>query len=216
MIIKSINDNQHQIIYDILKLHNNSESIELDPTYSKGVFYKNSKGLIEEPKYKFDLIPQTEDTIQASSDNIPLESDSIKSIMFDPPFVISGKTWKDSEDESCKITKRFGCYYSWDELKDHYSKSIIEFNRLLKPNGILIFKLQNTISSAKQYFSHYYVMKEAINFGFYPIDEFVLTAKSKMTSFGGRWKTQRNAMKYHSYFLVFRKTPCKIDYSSNI
>ena len=41
--------------------------------------------------------------------------------------------------------------------------------------------------------------------GFYPVDEFVLQAKSKITSFGGRWKTQKHAMKMHSYFLVFKK-----------
>lgn len=214
MIIKSVNDNQYQIIYDILKLHNNSESIELDATYSKGVFYKNSKGLVEEPKYKFDLYPQTEDTIQASSDNIPLESNSIKSIMFDPPFVISGKTWSEAKDGSCKISKRFGAYYNWDELRNHYSNSISEFYRLLNKNGLLIFKLQNTISSGKQYFTHHYVMREAINSGFYPTDEFVLIAKSKMTSFGSKWKIQRNAMKYHSFFLVFRKSACKIDYTT--
>ncbi len=134
--------------------------------------------------------------------------------MFDPPFVISGKSWDKSMDGSCKISKRFGAYYNWDELKDHYTNSLCEFYRLLVKDGLLIFKLQNTISSGKQHFSHYYVIKEAINYGFYPIDEFVLLAKSKMTAFGGRWKVQRNAMKYHSYFLVFRKTPCKIDYTT--
>jgi len=39
-IIKSINYDQHEIIKDILQLHNNGEDIECDPTYSKGNFYK--------------------------------------------------------------------------------------------------------------------------------------------------------------------------------
>jgi len=208
-IIKSHSNSQYEIIRDILRLHNMSLKIELDPTYSKGIFYKNSKGLVEEPVYKFDLTPQTEDTVQSSSDNLPLENSSIRSIMFDPPFVISGKTVNDSKEGSCKISKRFGSYFSYEELKNHYRDSLVEFHRILKPEGLLIFKLQNVISSGKQHFTHYFVMKEALKIGFYPLDEFVLISKSKMTSFGGRWKTQQHAMKYHSYFLVFRKTQKK-------
>jgi hypothetical protein len=47
---------------------------------------------VKQPKLKFDLTPQTEDTIQASSSNLPLEDSSVKCSMFDPPFVIAGKT----------------------------------------------------------------------------------------------------------------------------
>jgi hypothetical protein len=208
--IKSINSNQHQIINDILKLHNNGNGIHLDCTYSKGVFYK--KGIVKEPILKSDLYPQIEGCLESSSSSLPFEDNSIESIMFDPPFVISGKKYAETAEGSCKISKRFGAYDTWNDLKEHYFNSLKEFNRILVKNGLLIFKLQNTISSGKEHFTHYYTIDSAVKNGFYPLDEFVLLSKSKMTSFGGRWNTQRHALKYHSFFLVFRNTKCKVNY----
>lgn len=209
IIIKSVNTSQEGIINDILRLHSINGRIDLDVTYSKGVFYKS--GEVGEPTYKTDLTPQTEDTIQASSDNLPFEDDMFNTVVFDPPFVISGKTYKESEG-GCKISKRFSCYHSFDELKNHYSNTLKELHRVLKNKGIVIMKLQNTISSGKQHMTHYFVVKEAIKHGFYIKDEFVLLSKSKMTSFGGRWKTQQHAMKYHSFFIVLQKNGKKVDY----
>lgn len=212
-IIRSLNyeSKQENIIKDILDLHNKGEDIELDLTYSKGIFYKS--GLLNQPKYKVDLYTDGEDIIKCSFTDTPFEDNSISTIMFDPPFVISGKTYKESDDTSCLISKRFTCYYSWEELKESYKGAIEESYRILNDKGLLIVKCQNTISSGKQYFSHYYIMQEAIKLGFYPLDEFILPTKSKITSFGGRWKTQKHAMKYHSYFLVFRKNGKKINYN---
>ena len=209
-IVRSIGKDQQIIINNILKLHNNNQPIDLDVTYSKGVFYKNGK--VEQPKFKTDLQPQTEDTLQASSDNLPFEDNSLKCIMFDPPFMIGGKTYKENKEGSSIILKRFSIYHSFDELKEHYYKTLKELYRILDKDGIVIMKLQNTISSGKQYMSHFYTCKSAIDVGFYIQDEFILESKSKMTSFGGRWKTQKHAMKYHSYFLVLRKTNKKINY----
>ena len=56
------------------------------------------------------------------------------------------------------------------------------------------------------------VMEMARQVGFYPLDLFVLLAKQRMNSFGGKWRNQEHARKYHSYFWVFRKSKCKVDY----
>jgi hypothetical protein len=69
-VIKTVSDEQSVIIDSILKLYVPSRQIDVDPTYSKGNFYK--KTLIPEPKHKFDLYPQTEDTIQAQKQAIEL------------------------------------------------------------------------------------------------------------------------------------------------
>lgn len=183
-IIKSINYNQQEIINDILLLHNDNEPIEIDCTYSKGIFYKN--GIVLEPKYKFDLTPQTIDTIKASSENLPVDSNSIKCTIFDPPFVIAGKTAKDNKEGSSIIAKRFSSYTNYQELKTHYRNTLKELYRITKDNGIVIMKLQNTVSGGKQHFTHNFVMKEALKLGFYPKDEFILLTKSKITSFWGK------------------------------
>lgn len=212
-IIKSINNNQQEIINDILYLHNNGNPIDLDVTYSKGVFYKN--GVVKEPIYKTDKYPQTEDTIQAESTNLPFENEQFNCIMFDPPFMVGGKTYKENKEGSSIILKRFSIYHSYDELKDHYYNTLKELYRVLKQGGIVIMKLQNTISSGKQHMTHFFTVKSAIELGYYVQDEFILESKSKMTSFGGRWKKQQHAMKYHSYFLVLRKVKNKVNYDFN-
>lgn len=209
--IQSVNREQEDIIINILSLHSPNNKIDVDVTYSKGVFYKSGK--VAQPTYKFDLTPQTEDTIQADSRCLPLDNDSVETIMFDPPFVIAGDTYKDNAENSSKIAKRFHRYKDFKELKEHYYNSLKEFYRVLKKGGIVIFKCQNTISGRKQLFSHYFILKSALEIGFYPKDEFVLLSKSKMTSFGGRWKTQQHAMKHHSYFLVLKKENCRVNYN---
>lgn len=81
-LIKSISYDQEEIINGIMQLQGIAR-FDVDPTYSKGVFWKN----IVEPVHKFDINPQTPDTTQASAMDLPLESNSINSIMFDPPFL---------------------------------------------------------------------------------------------------------------------------------
>jgi len=89
-----------------------------------------------------------------------------------------------------------------------YSGSLKEFSRVLKDDGIVIFKCQDIVSSAKQHFTHCWVMYEAMKYGFYPKDLFILLAKNRLND--GR--KQQHARKFHSYFFVFKKHICKVDY----
>lgn len=83
--ITTISYNQEEIIRNIIKLYC-PNGIECDPTYSRGIFYKN----IPKPKFKFDLDPQREGVIKADCRNLPLIKSSLTSIMFDPPFIAGG------------------------------------------------------------------------------------------------------------------------------
>jgi hypothetical protein len=58
-------------------------------------------------------------------------------------------------------------------------------------------------------------MNMALELGFYPKDLFILTAKMRINSFGGRWNKQEHARKYHSYFWVFEKIKPKVKYDYN-
>ena len=97
------------------------------------------------------------------------------------------------------------------QLHQFYIDSMKEAYRILKKDGILIFKCQDKISSGKQYLSHVFIINEAIKIGFYPKDLFVLLAKNRLVA---QWqvKSQKNARKYHSYFIVFQKADKKIQY----
>lgn len=197
-MIKSISFDEQEIIRNILELHIKG-SIELDPTYSKGNFYK--KGLLQ-PIYKFDISPQTEDTIKADCRKLPIESDSINCIMFDPPFLATtGQSLLKKEGNI--INKRFGVYRTEKELFDFYVESLKEFYRVLKSNKFLIFKCQDKVSSGKQYWSHVFIINEAEKIGFYCKDLFIYAVNNRIVA---NWqKNQQHARKYHSYFLVFQK-----------
>ncbi len=208
-LVKSISYDQSEIIKGILKLHVKEKVIDCDPTYSKGNFYKNTG--ITPPKYKFDISPQTEDTIQADARHLPLEDNLLNCIMFDPPFLATtGKSITEGENNNF-INRRFGVFPSETELHQFYIDAMQEFYRILKDDGILIFKCQDKISSSKQYLSHVFIINEAIKLGYYPKDMFILLAKNRLVA-DWQAKNQKNARKYHSYFLVFQKCNKQIKY----
>jgi hypothetical protein len=201
MHVKSISYDQHQIIKWILQLHCEGD-IELDPTYSTGKFYKHG---IKEPKYKFDIYPQKPGVVQASVEHLPLEDESINTMIIDLPFLsTTGPSLINKKDGQNEMVNRFGCYPTEKELFSLFKNSLKEAYRVLKNNGVCIFKIQGKISSSKQYLSHHYAMNYAEAVGFYIKDEFVLLSKNRLTP---KWQitSQKNARKHHCYFIVFQK-----------
>ena len=140
--------NEQELIYSLLKIHNNGNPIELDPMFNKGMFYNKDKGLfnkLELPKYRFDLnaIKMGYDAQDGDATNLPLESNSIQCVMLDPPFMFGthGKT-----DQS-RMTKRYTMFDCWLDLSDCYTGILKESYRVLKKGGILIFKCQDYTDS---------------------------------------------------------------------
>ena len=207
-MIKSINYDQQEIIKNILELHAPC-GIDLDPTYSKGNFYKNSN--IKDPEFKYDLNPQIPGVEKASADELPFEDESMHCVMFDPPFLATkGPSLKEANGSN-KINKRFGVFEDEVSLHEFYIRAIKEFYRILDEGGVLIFKCQDKVSSGKQYFSHCFVQQEAEKIGFYPKDLFVLLAKNRLVA-DWQTKNQKHARKFHSYFWVFEKLKKKVKY----
>ena len=208
-LISSVSYDQGQIIKDILALHVPSGKIDCDATYSIGNFYKNTG--VEPPAYKFDIKPQLPEVQFADSRNLPLDSSSIDCMMFDPPFLATTGKSLSIDDGNNIINKRFGTYPSEHELHQFYVDSLVEAHRVLKQDGILIFKCQDKVSSGKQYMSHVFVMNEAVKTGFYPKDLFILLAKSRLVA-DWQLRNQKNARKFHSYFWVFQKSNKTVQY----
>jgi SAM-dependent methyltransferase len=206
MIIKSYSYDQDEIIRAILSLYAPSGTIDCDPTYSKGNFYKH----IPKPKYRFDIIPSKEATF-GDSRNLPLDNDSIECLMFDPPFLATtGKSLCENGSGNI-INKRFGVYPSEKQLHAFYVDSIKEAHRILKDGGIFIFKCQDKVSGGKQYFSHCFIKQHAEQAGFYAKDLFILLSKNRIVA---NWQAenQKHSRKYHSYFWVFEKTEKQVNY----
>lgn len=196
----SISYNQQDLISDILSIHC-PQGIELDVCYSKGGFYKNGK--VKQPQLKFDLYPQTTDTIAASSDNLPLLDNSISSIMLDPPFLGGA-----SSKKTGIISSRFNWFRTMGDVFSYYGRTIKECSRVLNDNGILIFKCQNITNCGKKWSAYQHILNEAEKAGLVFEDEAILLAKSRLID--KRWKRQLHLRSFHSFFLVFKKKPLKI------
>lgn len=205
-LIRSVYEDQDELIAGILQLHCPSGRIDCDPTYSKGVFYQGS---ITPPDLKFDINPQVSGVEAASADALPLADCSLDTIMFDPPFLATTGPSLRQDDGSNRINKRFGVFASEVELHAFYARALAEFHRILRPGGVLIFKCQDKVSSGKQYLSHVFVINQAEATGFYSLDLFILLAKQRIVA---DWQkaNQKHARKFHSYFLVFRKSSARI------
>lgn len=214
-VIKNISYSQNEILRNIMVLHNNNEVFEVDMTYSCGNFYKVNKDgiVIPQPKYKLDVVPQFEDVIKIEPlGQLPFEDNSISSIVIDLPFVIAPKNApslriENEKDSRNIIIKRFAAYYPINEMLESYYHWINEAYRVLKQDGICVFKCQNTITSAKQVTSTEYAWLCATLCGFYTLDEFVLLAKNRLHS--SKIIKQQHARKYSSIFYVFKKTDKK-------
>lgn len=196
-IVFSLSFDQDKILKGIMRLYNDGQPFDVDPTYSKGIFYRR----IPQPRLKFDIDPQFPDVLKASADSLPLEDESIQSILFDPPFMPSHSAIPG------KIKSRFTSFASVTEMWEMYRSSMVEFWRILKPSGIAVIKCQDTVSSGKNWFSHFQVEKYAREIGFDEIDLFVLGSNHVLIS--STWKIQRHARKSHSYFIVFQKPKAK-------
>jgi len=194
-IISTVSDNQSVILSSISKLYC-PNGFDLDPTYSKGVFYKNG---VPEPKYKSDLTPQQDDVMPCDCRELPFPDNFLGSIVFDPPFVGGSRKY----GKPGIIKTRFSYFPTIPKLWQFYTESLTEFYRILQPDGFLIFKCQDSVESAKQYITHVEVMNTAYKQGFYPEDLFILIANNRLIS-PNQWK-QQHARKYHSYFWVFKK-----------
>ena len=206
-LIKTISFNEGEILNNINRLYC-PNWFEVDPCYSVGRFY-TAFG-VPKPKYRFDIKPQAKGVVMANANNLPLDDLSVETIMFDPPFLAGQNS---NGIDTGKIISRFSSFKSMEDLWAWYRECLIEFKRILKPDGVLVFKNQDTVSSSKQYFSHCHIMNIAVSLGLYPKDMFILLAKNRII--GGNHKTQYHARKFHCYYWVFVNSESKVDYGIN-
>lgn len=194
-MIRSVYFNQTEILDAIEQLHV-SAGFDVDCTYGNGVFYKGRR----EPHYKFDIEPLIESVEKACSTALPLESDSVQSVMFDPPFLTYVRNGREHKGGKVQMTSRFGGYWSYSELESHYRGTITEASRILRKGGVLVVKCQDIIHNHRLHCTHANVIQWGHEAGLRLKDLFVLAAKHRMP--GPQKGIQRHARIFHSYFLV--------------
>ena len=208
-LIRSISYDQKDILHNIIKLHNNGNGFDCDITYSSGQFYAENKNgiIIPQPKIKMDVCPLFDDVIKIEPlKPLPLEDNSIDSMVIDLPFVVAPRNLVSKEGSNVMIN-RFSSFYPIDEMFENYYFWIKEAYRVLKKDGILVFKCQATITSARQVMTPELSWMFATSCGFYTLDQFFLIAKNRLHS--GKIKKQQHARKFTSTIYVFKKTERK-------
>lgn len=168
--------------------------IDLDCTYSKGVFYYE----IEQPRQKSDLVPLFEDVIKSDCTTLDFVDDnSLNSIVFDPPFLFRNRKSQNND----KISARFSYFKSYEELKDMYKKSMDCIYKKLKVGGYLLFKCQD-MTDGKFYCTHNFIINYAESIGFELKDIAIKYSNKKLQ----RDAKQQNCFaKVHSYWLILKK-----------
>ena len=168
--------------------------IELDPMYFKGNFYKDG---IKKPKYIFDKRKTTEDVAIGDATNLHFDDCTFENMILDPPFLFEKRKRKQNNYSALTHT----ILYGFEELEKLYKGIIKESYRILKKNGVLIFKCQDYTDS-KTTITHTFVQKWAEEQGFYTKDLAILVKENKIYN---SKTTQRHFRKVHTYFFVFIK-----------
>ena len=109
-VIRSTSFSQKEILHNIMLLHNNGEGFDCDITYSSGKFYSDTKEAITipQPKIKMDVFPMFDDVIKIEPlKPLPLEDNSIGSIVIDLPFVIAKRNLVSKEGSNVMINRFF-------------------------------------------------------------------------------------------------------------
>ena len=197
-VIRSISDSQSEILNSIITLYC-PDGFDADISYGNGVFYKS----VPIPTEKFDIDPQIEGVTRADSQSLPLKDASIGSIVFDPPFLTYVRAGREGNGKMV-MSGRYSGYWRYDELEAHYRGTLKECSRVLKKDGIMVFKCQDIIHNHKMHCTHANIIKWASDIGLKLKDLFILAANHRMPS-PNRKGTQKHARIFHSYFLVLVK-----------
>lgn len=214
-VVRNISTDQSEILKWIMDLHNDGQPFECDITASELKFYGKRQGCqyyIPEPSILMDVYPLREDIIKITPfTKLPLEDNSVSSIVCDLPFVCSPHTCKsvvEKKEGANLISNRFSSWYPMQEGYENIYWWINECKRVLKPEGIIVWKMASSVSGGLQHLLSEFSAICAADAGLYIKDQFFIEAKARLIS-ASKIKAQQHARKYTSTFWVFKKDPKK-------
>lgn len=207
-IIKNISYSQSEILLNIMELYNDNKPFDCDMTASKLQFYRIEDGgyAVPPPKLLFDVCPQESFVKKIDKDGLlPLEDNSIGSIVCDLPFVISPMDAPSKDTDGANIImNRFASYYPVIELYKSYFHWIKEMYRVLSFGGICVFKCQDVVSGGIRINAEGFSFMSAMSVGFTIEDRFTLEAKTRLIA-ASKIKRQQHSRSYTSQIFVFKK-----------
>lgn len=202
--------------------------LHLDTCFRNGAFYKDS-GIF--PEIKQDIKPSSADVLKIDVTKMGHPRCSVRSVMFDPPWLISGTVApvqlvtkqlinppecltcgeiaapetgqrKRKPDIRNKLAKKYGGFASAADLFAFQDAALFEISRCLIPGGWLITKLQDCSYGRQKYFLSVYQVNKARELGLDLVDSFVLIGKNRMRNVNAG---RLSAISQHCFFMVYRK-----------
>jgi hypothetical protein len=93
---------------------------------------------------RMDINPETHPDVVGSCTAIPFPDQYFKMVYCDPPYLVGkGPVWRAEVMQSGRLGNRFSVFDSMDAWRDFATKAMAEFRRVLKPRGILTWKLMD-------------------------------------------------------------------------
>lgn len=172
----------------------------LDVTYGRGSFWTRyrPKNLVTHDLHTLDGV---------SFLDLPEANDSIKVVVFDPPYISTGSRDTSSVDD---LYDRFGLGSAkgWRQIRKLINGGLAECTRVLAPKGYLLVKCMDYTESGKKVWNTFHVYNEAERLGLRLVDRFHhLTGGGPQPkdNLDGSPRTQRTSREVTSMLLVFTK-----------
>lgn len=196
-----------ELIDRILRLHRAGDEI-LDASYGHGRFWATLLPMDHELRRRVTGIDLRMDSldpasgrnsnfnaVHASWECMPFRSAAFDAAIIDPPFISRG-------GKSFVMTRRYSQSVSYDALLISLQRAFEEFDRVLKPKGIVVVKIMDLTEGRRRMFAHIDVAN-AVDGRFRLDDLFIKVSPQTMDS--PSWKTQLRSRAAHSYFMVFKR-----------
>ena len=190
----SVSRSQNQILRAILQSHlNNALTYDCDLTFGLGRFYSE---LLAQPRFRYDICP-SRDNVEPLGKALKLPDECFESIIIDLPFAIIKPTRRRSKPT-------FESFDSIDELYKAY-KCMIELAwRLLKSDGVLVFKTVDFRMDGQPFWISDWTNATALRRGFMLADKYIYIDENAMNEVAS--SARRARILDHAYFLVFKKS----------
>jgi hypothetical protein len=177
----------------ILHLYVPEGSLIADVTYGKGIFWQQ----VDIARYRL-MATDIETGVDLRA--LPYKNSTLDALILDPPYAHASKSpMKESISKTYGLKTLTG---GRAQVRDLYTRGILEAKRTLRDQGILIVKCQDEVHGRKQHWNHIELIAFTEANGLQCEDLFVLVQTMTPTI---RHSTQHHARKNHSYFLIFKK-----------
>lgn len=172
----------------------------LDATVNEGRFWNGNRGCVigmdVDARYRPDIV--------ADSMRLPFRDAVFDVVVYDPPHVPN-----QGNDKQKDFTVRFGLNVrsgaeTGYNLSHMYPPFMLEAQRVLKPEGVLLCKITDYVHNHRMQWAHMDLVAAGAAAGLIPCDLLVKVRKGPIMD--PKWQVAHHARRRHCYWVVFRKS----------